>query len=112
MTRWLQREKFSENNKYYNHEKAYLQMEILSSWYTKEDEKLQEILDRENECEICHTCTSVVCREMEGVRILFLLRQGKVEEARKRLNRNLEIQPGDEYMLAIRHMLLPAEEAL
>lgn len=112
LTRWLQREKFSENNKYYNHEKAYLQMEILSSWYTKEDEKLQEILDRENECEICHTCTSVVCREMEGVRILFLLRQGKVEEARKRLNRNLEIQPGDEYMLAIRHMLLPAEEAL
>ena len=41
---------------------------------------------------------------MEGVRLLMMLRRGQTKEARERLSRNLEIQPQDEYMLAIKHM--------
>lgn len=81
-----------------------MQMEFLAAYYTETPEKLREILDREKGCEICHFCTSPLCKEMEGVRILFLMREGRTEEARERLVRNLETQPWDEYMLAIRHV--------
>lgn len=106
---WLRKEKFAAADKYFNQEKGYLELEILAAWYTEGEEKLQELLDREQDCGICHFCTSAVCREMEGVRILFLIRQGKAEEARERLHRNLEIQPADEYMLAIKHMVFGEE---
>ncbi len=101
---WLKAEQASGKPKYYNREKAHLQMEFLAAYYTETEEKLQEILDREDRCEICHFCSSPRCREMEGVRILFLLRTGKREEAWERLCRNLEVQPWDVYMLAIRHV--------
>lgn len=101
---WLRKEKFSPRNKYYNRGKAHLQMEFLAAYYTEEPGKLQEILDREARTEICHSCTSPLCRELEGVRLLLLLRMGRREEARERLLRNLEVQPDDEYMLALRHI--------
>ena len=101
---WINKEKFSGKNKYYNRRKAFLQMEFLAAYYTKSTEELQKILDREGKCEICHSCTSPLCKEMEGVRVLFLLRMGQVEEARERVRRNLEIQPWDEYMQAIKHV--------
>ena len=63
-----------------------------------------ELLDMEEKCEICHSCTCPLCRELEGVRILFLLRRGKREEAKKRLERDLLVQPWDVYLLAIRHV--------
>jgi len=102
----LRKEKFSGKSKYYNREKARLQMEFLAAYYTESAEKLQEILDREPKSEICHSCTNPVCKEMEGVRILFLIRMGRIEMAKERLLHNLEVQPWDEYMLAIRHVAL------
>lgn len=101
---WLRQETFSPEHKYFNREKGHLQMEFLAVYYEADEETLQGILDKESSCGICHFCTHAVCREMEGVRILFLLRQGKREEAKQRLDRNLEIEPADEYMLAIRHI--------
>jgi len=101
---WLTKEKFSGKSKYYNREKGHLQIEFLAAYYTESNEKLQEILDRERKAEICHFCTNPICKEMEGGRILFLIREGKTQEAKERMNRNLEVQPWDEYMLAIRHM--------
>ncbi len=101
---WLKVEQAAGKPKYYNREKAHLHMEFLAAYYTETTEKLQEILDRESACEICHFCNCPRCREMEGVRILFLLRAGKREEAKERLRRNLEVQPWDEYMLAVRHV--------
>ncbi len=101
---WLRQETFSPENKYFNREKGHLQMEFLAAYFEADETTLQGILDREVSCGICHFCTHAICREMEGVRILFLLRQGKRAEARQRLDRNLEIQPADEYMLAIRHI--------
>lgn len=103
LKKFLTEEKFAERSRYFNSGKAHLQIEIFAVWYTAPDEELQALLDRENTCGICHHCTSAVCREIEGVRILFLLRQGKTEEAKERLRRNLELQPADEYMLAIKH---------
>ena len=63
-----------------------------------------ELLDMEDRCEICHSCTCPLCRELEGARILLLLRTGRCQEAEERLLRNLQVQPWDEYMLAIRHV--------
>lgn len=107
---WLNKEKFSGRNKYYNRQKLFLQMKFLAAYYTESTEKLQEMLDREEKCEICHFCTCPLCKEMEGVRILFLLRMGQAEEARERVRHNLEIQPWDESMLAIKHVAF--EDAL
>lgn len=101
---WLAREKATGKRKYYNRQKGHLQIEFLAGYYTETPEKLQELLDRERECEICHFCTSPLCKELESARILLLLRMGRRDEARERLTHNLLIQPWDEYLLAIRHM--------
>ncbi len=101
---WLDREKTVGRRKYYNRQKAHLQLEFLAAYYTESEERLQELLDMEDRCEICHSCTCPLCRELEGVKILLLLRNGKREEARERLERNLLVQPWDVYMLAIRHV--------
>ena len=101
---WLDREGTVGRRKYYNRQKGHLQMEFLAAYYTETPQKLQELLDTEDRCEICHFCTSPLCRELEGVRILLLLRTGRCQEAEERLLRNLQVQPWDEYMLAIRHV--------
>jgi len=101
---WLTKEKFSGRSRYYNREKGHLHMEFMAAYYTEPAEKLKVLLDREKKCEICHSCINPICKEMEADRILFLLRTGKAEEAEERLARVLEIQPWDEYMLAVRHV--------
>lgn len=103
LKKFLAEEKFAGRDKYFNRGKAHLQLEVLAVWYSASDEELQKLLDRESACEVCHSCSNGFCCEMEEVRILFLLRQGKTAEARERLLHNLEIQPGEGYMLAIRH---------
>lgn len=102
---WLKREKGSGGSKYYNRQKAYVWMEFLAAYYTEQTEKLQELLDKGDKSEICHSCVCPLCRELEGARILLMLRMGQREAARARMLRNLEIQPWDEYMLAIRHIV-------
>ena len=102
---WLAREQSAGSNDYFNRDKAHLQMEFLAAYYTETTEKLEEILGREERCEICHACTCPLCKEMEGARLLFLLRAGRRTQAKERLRRNLEIQPWDEYMLAVKHVV-------
>lgn len=104
LQKWLSREKAAVGNKYYNREKRHLQLEFLASYYTESPQKLQEILNRESRCEICHHCTTPLCRELEGVRVLLMLRTGRREEAAQRVRRNLEVQFWDEYMLSIKHI--------
>ena len=100
---WLSKEKAAGRTKYYNREKAHLQIEFLAAYYTESIEKLQEILDRGENCEICHFCNCPLCKELESAGILLLLRMGKQEEAKKLLRHSLEIQPWDEYLLAVKH---------
>lgn len=101
---WLANEEKSGKRKYHNRQKGHLQLEFLASYYTETPERLQELLDREEKCEICHFCTSPLCRELEGARVLLMLRTGHGQEALERLRRNLEVQPWDEFMLAIKHV--------
>lgn len=98
----MNRERLTDKNTYYNREKSYLQLQVLKDWYTGPEEKIQALLDQEPDCGICHACTSPVCRELEGIRVLFLLRRGMRDEAKERVRRNLKVQPGDEYMRAVR----------
>lgn len=90
---------------FYERPKARLMTEFLSRYYTASEEQLQEILDREKDCTICNFCLMPLCQELEGMRILLLLRQGKREEAEQRLACNRKVQPYDEYMQAIDAML-------
>lgn len=106
---WMNREKLTGKNTYYNREKSYLQLQILKGWYTEPEEEIQRLLDQERDRGICHACTSSVCRELEGVRILFLLRKGRRDEAESRLRKNLQMQPADEYMRAVRAILFQSD---
>lgn len=103
--RLLQQEKFDGQEEYYMREKAHLQLEVLAEWYSAGEERLAELLEREKRCTICQGCTDLHCRELEGLRLLLLVRQGRQDEARARMEYNLAVQPADEYMLAIRHTL-------
>ncbi len=105
LKKWLKEDKLSADNTYFNQEKGLLEKKILEAWYITPDEGIQALLDEEEKCGICHFCTSPVCKEVEALRILFLIRQGKRKEARERLDNSLEIQPSDEFLLAIRHMV-------
>ena len=102
---WLEKEKISGKSRYFNREKKHLQIEFLAAYYTEPPERLQKLLDRESKREICHECTYPVCKEMESVRILFLIRMGRMDEARERLQRNLEVQPWDMHMRAIQRIM-------
>ena len=101
---WLEREKTSGKSRYFNREKKHLQIEFLAAYYTESSEKLREILDRDEKSEICHECINSLCKEMESVKLLFLLRMGKKDEAKERLHRNLELQPWDKHLRAIKHV--------
>ncbi|MCM1187877.1 MAG: tetratricopeptide repeat protein [bacterium] len=105
LAKWLRKETYAEKDRYFNREKGKLQIKILAAWYTEPEEKISGLLDSEASCGICHFCTSAVCREVEAVRILFLLRRNKTREALERLNRCLELLPSDEYMRAIKHRI-------
>lgn len=105
LKRWLHNQQYSKQDQMYDMQKAKLQLEFLAAYYDESDEKLGEMLEREKDCEICHFCNYELCKEMESVRILYLIRIGKKEEAIERLERNLEKQPLDEYMIAIRNRI-------
>ena len=101
----LNRASWSGNNSYMEKEKMRLHYQLLGEYFTESEEKLQELLECENSCRICWFCTNPVCKELEGVRILLLIRTGQEQEARERLKQNLDIQPANEYLLAIRHVI-------
>ena len=102
---WMNKASFRAVDEDYDRPKAKLTKEFLANYYTASDEKLQEILDREKDCTICGYCLMPLCQELEGMRLLLLIRQGKRKEALERLAHNLEVQPFDEYMLAIQAVI-------
>lgn len=109
LRRWLDGQGSSGKAPYYNRPKALAHIQFLAGYYTETEDRLQEILDGAEGCEICHSCTNPVCKELEGMRVLLLLRQRKRGEAAARIKRNLEIQPLDEFMRAVRHVAFQDE---
>jgi len=102
---WLNRDSLKAQDSLFNRAKLKLYFRIAASFYTSSPEKLQELFDRRETTEICRLCTSPFCKELEGLYIMFLYRQGKSREALERLARNLEAFPQERYMLAIKHMV-------
>lgn len=98
---WLIKSSYRAVDDYYHRPKMRLMQEFLADYYTSDDERLQGILDREEDCAVCSFCVMPRCQELEGARVLLLLRQGRREEAKERMTRNLETQPYDEYVRAI-----------
>ncbi len=105
----LEREKFDGYEEYYMREKAHLRLEVLAAWYSEEEEKLKELLEREKDCVICQGCVGLHCRELESLRVLLLAGQGKRDDAKARMEKSLAVQPADEYMLAIRRIVFGEE---
>ena len=105
LSEWLKQQKHSSISKYYDRQKAFLQIRFLAGYYTLSDEELEKILEEDRKAEICYFCDQAVCKEMEAVRILFLIKKGNREEALQRLERSLKLQPQDEYMLALRRYI-------
>lgn len=103
LKKWLREDSFSGKNKYFNREKGHLQIEILAAWYTADDRGIEELLEKDSRCGFCHVCTSAICSELESMRILFLLRQGKTQEAKERLDRDMEILPANVRLSALKH---------
>lgn len=85
----------------YEMDKIALEREFLMKYYTASDAELEEILLREEKTNICYFCTHCFCKEMEGMRILYLLRTGREKEALERARDILEKQPLDEWMRAV-----------
>ncbi len=90
--------------RFYGKERERLACELLSAFFLEPVDSLEKMLERESSCSGCINCDSPVCRELESVRILLLLREGHREEARERLMQALKLQPGEEYMQAIRRV--------
>ncbi len=89
---------------YFDQEKGRLHRDIFADFYELSDEEMEKLLATESRCEICHFCTWSICREVEANCLVYMLRRGRKKEVLERIRRNLEKQPLDEYMIAIRHM--------
>lgn len=103
--RWAKWLRLKTPERFYGQEKERLAYELFGDFFLEDTAKLEERLERGTACYVCANCSRPVCRDMESVRILLLLREGKRQEAGERLTRNLKLQPGEEYMLAIRRMV-------
>ncbi|MCD7835542.1 MAG: hypothetical protein LUG83_02570, partial [Lachnospiraceae bacterium] len=100
---FLKREKLKRGNIYYNYCRKHVRIEILSIWYDDNDGEIERLLRESHSMEICHDCTSCLCKGLECLEVLFLLKKGKTDEAAEKLERSLRLFPFDEYMNALKH---------
>ncbi|MBQ7776439.1 MAG: tetratricopeptide repeat protein [Lachnospiraceae bacterium] len=101
---FMKKSKAQGQNLCYEMDKIALEREFLMKYYTASEKELEEILEREDKTSICYFCTQCFCKEIEGIRVLHLLRTGKKEEAFAHVERILEKQPLDEWMRAIQNI--------
>lgn len=92
-------------NNHYNSQKALARLKILARWYDYDDIKIQERFEEAKNAEICHYCNHCICKELEALEVLFMLRKGCENEAKDKVKRCLEIFPFDEYMLSVKKKL-------
>ncbi len=104
---WLARYDANPVKSYYGRDKGLMQLRVLADWYTEDNEKLMNMLESSKHCEICHFCTSSVCRELECLKVLLYVRMGESDKAKTYMEECLRKMPADEYMLAVKHVVLP-----
>lgn len=102
---YLSVEKTKYDKPYYNRQKGHVMLEVLSIWYDNNDEEIERLLQNSHSMEICHFCTHCICKELEGLEALFLLKKGRMDEAKAKVEGNLSILPFDEYMMSIKRVL-------
>lgn len=85
-------------------DKIALEREFMTKYFTAGEEELAEILEREKKTNICYFCTECACKEMEGLRVLHLLRMGKTKEAFELVERIQNKNSLDDWMRAIRNL--------
>ncbi len=98
---YMEKDKNSQINNWLEMDKLVLVRELLCQYYYASLEEMEASLEKEKDTAICYFCTYHFCKEIEGIRILHLLRTGKEQEALERVKKNLKLQPCDEYMRAI-----------
>ena len=101
---FLKAEQKRPGEAYHEMDKIRLEREFISQYYTASAQELEAILNQEETAHVCYFCTYCLCKELEGMRILHMLRMGKIQEALERVENNLKKQPVDEFMLAIKHV--------
>jgi len=102
---YLDSEKSKYDKPYYNRQKGHVMIEVLSIWYDNRDEETERLLRDSHNMEICHFCTHCICKELEGLEVLYLLKKGRTGEAIAKMEENLSIFPFDEYMLSIKRVM-------
>lgn len=86
-------------------DKIALEREYLMNCFTASEEVLGGILSKEESTNVCYFCTECRCKEIEGMRVLHMLRQGKKEEAVIYAEDILKQNPMDEYMRAVLNLV-------
>lgn len=102
---YLNDEKSKYDKPYYNRQKGHVMLEVLSIWYDNKDDEIERLLQDSHNMEICHFCTHCICKELEGLEALFLIKRGRTDEARAKVEENLSVFPFDEYMMSVRRVL-------
>ena len=100
----LEKKRSEGENLYYEMDKIALQKEFLSKYFTATKEELEEILERDAKTNICYFCTEPLCKEIEALKVLHLLRVGKTEEAFAKVEEVLKKNPCDEWMHTIKNV--------
>lgn len=101
---FMKEERESAQNKWLDMDKLSLERDLLIQYYFAPLEEFEATLEREKETAICYFCTSCYCMEIEGIRVLHMLRTGKEKEAMEYVESHLVRQPVDEYMRAIQNI--------
>ena len=91
-------------NLHYEMDKIALEREFVCKYFTATREELEEVLERNAKTNICYFCTEPLCKEVEAMRVLHLLRVGKTEEAFAKVEEILEKNPCDEWMHSIKNV--------
>lgn len=101
---FLERKRSEGVNLHYEMDKIALEREFVCKYFTATREELEEVLERNDKTNICYFCTEPLCKEVEAMRVLHLLRVGKKAEAFARVDEILKKNPCDEWMHTIKNV--------
>ena len=101
---FLEKKRSEGVNLHYEMDKIALEREFVSKYFSATREELEEILERNDRTNICYFCTEPLCKEVEAMKVLHLLRVGKTEEAFARVEEILAKNPCDEWMHTIKNI--------
>lgn len=88
--------------RYHHMEKAILQKEFLMHYYDAAPEELEKIMETEKTSLTCFQCAYSVCKEFEAVRLVYMVRIGRRQEALELLDKYLKGCVYNDFLLAVK----------